>query len=198
VAAVPLLGGFLVHAFAQLPRHNRWRAPAMLGLLLAMPVVVERGVEFADQLAMTKIAPVDGTPSPARAKMRAALHCRTAEAMAEIATLPPSVVFTSLNLGPAVVVFTPHAATAAAYHRSAAAYWNGIGPFTDLATMKQALAESGADYLVLCRNSSDERVLADLPATGLPAWLTEVTGDRRSLRGFQVDVAALAERDAAP
>jgi hypothetical protein len=111
--------------------------------------------------------------------------------MAEIASLPPSIVFSSLNLGAAIVAYTPHAATSAGYHRNTDAFWNGIGPYEDRNALRDALASSRADYFVACAGTGEERVVSPSATEGLPPWLTEVTGDRRSVRLFQVDKPAL-------
>ena len=191
VPAVPLLAGFLVHAFTRIARESLLRAPAILVLLLAMPAVVEQVAARLSPVfpAMATQSPAVGDAAPARTKP--AMACRTPEAMAEIASLPPSVVFSSLNLGPAIVAYTHHAATSASYHRNTAAFWNGIGPFENLDAMREALATSQADYLVLCTGTSDDRIVSPPLAETIPAWLVEVTGDRRLVRLFQVDKLAL-------
>lgn len=189
VPAVPLLGGFLLHAFAMLPRESHWRVPALIVLLLALPAVGERAAGVLERSAAGSDKPSDQAGQPATAKEQPSGNCRSPKAMAEIASLPRSVVFTSLNLGAAIVVYTPHAATAASYHRSADAFWNGIGPYQDLNALRDALASSRADFLVICKGTSDESILSR--ADSLPPWLTEATGDRRLIQVFQVDKPAL-------
>ncbi len=191
VPAMPLLGGFLLHAFAMLPRESRWRAPALIVLLLALPAVGERAARALERSGTATETPSDQTGQRPASGVQTSGTCRTPEAMAEIASLPHSVVFTSLNLGAAVVAYTPHAATSASYHRSADAFWNGIGPFEDLNALRDALASSRAGYLVICKGTSDERILSR--TASLPQWLTEVTGGRRSVRVFQVDKPALLQ-----
>ncbi|HLQ17869.1 MAG TPA: hypothetical protein VK146_02730, partial [Tabrizicola sp.] len=184
--AVPLLGGFLVQAFLQLPRASRARLPSAILLVLAMPAVVERGVALALRSAPdTAEMPMAVAPSAG---------CHTAEAMSEIGSLPPSLVFTNLNLGPAILAYTAHSVTSAAYHRSPEAFWNGVGAFQSMENLRQALGQSRADYLVLCAHGGleqDSPVMQSLLTGPLPAWLSEATGDRRTVRVFRVVPAAL-------
>jgi hypothetical protein len=197
VPAVPMLAGFLLHTFVKVPRGSRLRAPAILVLLLAMPAVVERAAGQLTHLSATAAAlPSDSLKANTRGT-EPALACRTPEAMAEIASLPPSVVFTSLNLGSAIVVYTPHAATSAGYHRSTAAFWNGVGAFGNIDALREALVASRSDYLVLCTGTSEERVIS-ANESGLPAWLSEVTGGRRFVRVFQIDNSGFVPARGAP
>ena len=192
--AVPLLAGFLVHAFAKIPKASRLRAPAMLCLLLAMPGLVERGAGYLAEVTAQPRTPL--TAVTARAEP--ALTCRSDAAMAKIASLPKSVVFSSLNLGPAIVAYTPQSATSASYHRSTAAFWNGIGAFESWDRMRDALVRSNADYLVLCTGSGEEQGLLSAATATLPHWLAEVTTNREVLRMFKVDKPALAATGGTP
>jgi hypothetical protein len=196
--AVPLLGGFLVYAFAAIPRESRLRAPAALCLVLAIPAVVEAGSRAVAGPPALPAQQAQGDASPQMPGAISLASCRNETALTEIGSLPPSLVFSSLNLGPAIIVYTHHAATSAGYHRSAAAYWNGVGAFQSRNDLRDALATSGADYLVTCVGGGEERVIKGLAADGWPDWLVEVTGDRQQVRLFEVDREALARDERAP
>jgi hypothetical protein len=174
------------------------RAPAILVLLLAMPAVVERGVEQFAQVSAPAATLPGGVVVTATTEATPALGCRTAEAMSEIASLPPSVVFASLNLGPAIVAYTPQATTSAGYHRNTAAFWNGVGAFQSRNDLRDALASSRADHLVVCVGAGEESIITRLEDDAWPDWLTEVTDDRRFVRAFKVDQAALARDGVTP
>jgi hypothetical protein len=196
--AVPVLAGFLSYAFAQMPRTHRLRAPAAVVLLVATPVVVDSASRaIVGPPALPAFTAATDTPPDLTASTSVA-YCRNAAAMGEIASLPRSVIFSSLNLGPAIIVYTPHAITSAGYHRSPAAYSNGIIAFQDKDALRAGLASSKADYLVICAGAGEEQLIARLEANDWPDWLDEVTGDRRQIRVFHVDKAALARDGAAP
>lgn len=187
--AVPFLAGFLVYAFTLIPRGSAVRLPAVVVLLLAMPASIENGVRL---VARTSAALKDGPPRAPR-DAGPDLHCRTKGAMAEIASLPQSVIFSTLNLGPAIVAFTPHAATSAAYHRSPTAFWNGVGALDTHDRLLAAIAASRADYLVLCRNAPQAHVMPyaqALLAGNLPDWLSDATADRQGVMVLKVEKAA--------
>lgn len=188
--AIPFLGGFLVHAFTLIPRDSRVRLPAIIVLLLALPAVVEKAVNWA--------APVSRIAASAKAPPRPALgsrNCRTETALAEIGRLPPALLLSTVNLGPTIITYTHHSAASAAYHRSVDAMWNGIGALGSEALLRAAVAKSGADYVVLCAGSRLEREnpwTAALLAGELPDWLTDVTVDRSEVLLLKVDKTRLA------
>lgn len=190
--AVTVLAAFLGHAFVSIPRDNRLRAPAALLLLLAMPPVVEAAARF---IAGPSVLPGEsGTSDPVAAQSGSlsTIYCRNEAALAEIASLPKSVIFSSLNLGPAIMVYTQHSITSAGYHRSAAAFSNGAIGFQSRNSLRDGLASSHADYLVVCAGAGEERVVTRLEGADWPDWLVEVTGDRKQIRAFKVDKSALA------
>jgi hypothetical protein len=191
--AVPLLAGFLFHSFIRIPRDSPLRAPAALILLLSMPTVVEAAGRTIAGPPTSPPSAADISIDPQTAQSVSYAYCRNETALAEIASLPKSVVFSSLNLGPAIVVYTHHAVTSAGYHRSTEAFRNGAAAFRGRTDLRNGLASSGADYLVICARALEERVISKLMDDGWPDWLIEVTGDRNQVRVFKVDKLALAE-----
>lgn len=191
--AVPLLAGFLLHVFVTIPRDSRMRGPAAILLLLAMPSVVEIvSRKLAGPPSLSAMVG-EAAASAGLAESVSIAYCRTKTAIAEIASLPKSVVLSSMNLGPAIVVYTPHAITSAGYHRSAEAFVNGVVAFQSPKDLRQVLASSRADYLVVCVGSGEERIIERLNNETWPDWLVDATGDRKEVRVFQVDKARLAE-----
>lgn len=191
--AVPLIGGFLLHGFVRIPRTSPARAPAAIALLLALPTTVETA---ANRLLKPGVG-----EGPADAQSGGTRDCRTADAMAEIASLPQSVLFTTLNIGPAILAFTPHSVTSASYHRSPQAFWNGIGAFQSETDLRDAVAKARADYLVLCADGAVETGMptsADILSGRVPTWLTDVTEDRRQVRVYRVDPTIFPATDIQP
>jgi hypothetical protein len=189
--AVPLLGGFLLYAFARIPRSSALRIPAVIVLVLALPTSVEKTVS-------TVLRPTVYSYQPGTREAHAALEidCRTTAAMAEVSSLPKSLLFSTLNLGPTILTYTAQSVTSAGYHRSPEAFWNGIGAFETEVTLRSAVATSGADYLVLCAGGVLERTspLARALLSGdMPVWLTDATDGRHLIRVFAVDKARLAD-----
>jgi hypothetical protein len=194
--AIPMLGGFIIHAFGQLPRSSRLRAPLALVLLLALPATVERGVTvfLEPRSAMTVASGSTGT-TPLR------LGCRNAAAMAEVANLPKSILFNPLNLGATILVTTGQSVTSAAYHRSPDAFWNGAGALQSVDALRAALTKSRADLLVFCvggLGDSEAMLLRSLKVEQLPGWLIPDHGDRKLIAVFKIDKAALAAAGPAP
>jgi hypothetical protein len=192
--AVPFLAGFLIYVFTLIPRQNRLRVPAVLVLLLALPAVVEKAVTRYVPAPKAMISAMANASAVSRSPLQRK-NCRTETAMAEIARVPEALMFPTINLGPSIITFTPHSTTSAAYHRSIEAYWNGLGAFLTETSLRDAVAKSGADYVVLCAGGKIERdspFAAALVAGELPDWLTDVTVDRTELRLLEVDKSRLA------
>jgi len=188
--ALPLLAGFLLHAFATLPRDHRLRGAAALVLLLAIPAVVETATRMI-RLSPAQVA-LDEGENGQSLKPKAAF-CRDSTVMAEIASLPKSLVFASGNIGPAILVYTPHSITSAWYHRSSTVFHNGDIAFGSRKLLADALAASGAEHLVFCGGVTEAKLITQLDQDGWPDWLVEVTGDRKAIRIFRIDAAALAQ-----
>lgn len=187
VPGLPLLAGFLVHAFQQIPRSSALRLPALLVLAAATPTAVEEGVAYALNRPPTAPATAEAQTPP-----RSPANCRTPAAMAELADLPPSTLFAALNLGTTLLAYTPHAVVAAPYHRSSDAFWNGIAGLETETDMRRALVTSRAEYVVLCAGDTSKPFAAAVLGGAVPDWLTDITGDRQALRVYQVDPARLA------
>jgi hypothetical protein len=185
--AVPLMGGFLFYAFTRLSRTSTLRIPAVILLLLALPATVEQG-------AIRLFRPVS-VNSGGQSAAVASHDCRSAAAMAEIASLPRSTIFSTLNLGTTILAYTPHSVASVGYHRSPQAFWNGIGAFETPETLRQALLGSKADHVLLCVGGRLERSLPQLQRllTGdLPSWLSDATEGRKAVRLFRVNLSELA------
>lgn len=189
VPALPLMGGFLGYAFGQIPRASFWRLPALLVLAATTPTAVEEAVPWMVDRYTPKLA----TVNPASAPALALGSCRSPDAMAELLSLPPSTLFSTLNLGTTILAFTPHSVASAPYHRSPEAFWNGIAAPESEANMQSALLRSGADYLVLCAGEAAKPYAAQLLKGDLPDWLTDASDGRRLWRVFRVDTSRLAD-----
>jgi hypothetical protein len=106
--------------------------------------------------------------------------CRSGAALASLSALPPGVILAPSDFGAPILLFSPHAAVAGPYHRSAAAFVDGYLPFEgDEAGLRAAMERTGADYLLLCRNTTweVETSFARALAGGETAdWLEPVAG----------------------
>lgn len=192
--AVPLVGGFIVHAFSQVPRSSLLRIPLMILLLLGLPITVQHGVTYVLEPSATLAS---GTTEKAQLRR----SCRNASGMAEVASLPKSVLFNPLNLGVPILVSTSQSVTSAPYHRSADAFWNGVGAFQSITALRAALAKSGADFVVICEGGlgdGDAMLLRSLKAEQLPIWLKREPGDRKLIAVYRVDKLALAAANGSP
>ncbi|MBW7920655.1 MAG: hypothetical protein H3C51_00975 [Rubellimicrobium sp.] len=167
--AVPLLTGFLFAAFARMERGDRLRAPAAFALVAL--VFLPGGIDHAAR-AFTTPPQIPGRDGP-----RESDQCRSTETMAALAALPAgSVIFSGLNLGAAILAYTPQSATSAPYHRSADAFWNGISALQDEERLHAAVVRSRADYLVVCRDSVVEMgapFIRGIAEGAVPDWLHE-------------------------
>jgi hypothetical protein len=106
-------------------------------------------------------------------------ECLRPEVLETLNNLPSARVFTSLGMGPPLLLLTHHIGLAAPYHRSATALSNGFTLFSgDEAALQAAMNDVAANYLVLCRGTRQGR--EDSFASSLAmgedvTWLSAIT-----------------------
>jgi len=115
-----------------------------------------------------------------------------------LARLPAGTVFAPLDLGPVLLLDTPHAVVASSHHRAAAGMRDVVAGFTGEAQVARALiSANAADYVVICadigemavyREAGGPRSLAArLSAGEAPDWLEPVAlGGPEALRAWRV------------
>ena len=103
-------------------------------------------------------------------------NCRTAAMLAPLRSLPPSLLFAPLDIGPDILVHTNHSVVGTGHHRNVI----GINAVTHafLSTPEQARldvmavkAGRGADYLVMCPRMNEMLLYAQDAPNGLAAQL---------------------------
>lgn len=100
--------------------------------------------------------------------------CDNAQSMKALQALPASLLFTPIDLGPALLVQTDHQITAAPYHRNDLSMRRTIVFFTaDDAAARAVFDQSGARYLVFCPNSGEAAVYRSRAPEGLAARLAK-------------------------
>jgi hypothetical protein len=159
---------------------HRWMAVRILGSAAAFLIVSGLFVGF-----VAKYAPVD-KPDPRRAIVsRASGRCASAASMAMLdRALPPSVLFTHVDLGPRLIVMTHHSGIAGPYHRNEGPILDVHHAFTRPAEdFRPIAARYGAQYLLVCPNMAETTLYRSRSKTGfyaqlakgqVPAWLEPV------------------------
>ncbi len=164
---------FLVHAVlersrtvAPLPR----AAALLAGLALAVP-----GLPVA---ALVK------APAPSVAGAGSTRQCVDVRELRLLRSLPRSTVAAPLDIGPAILVHTPHRIIASGHHRNAAAMRDVIEIFTRApAGARSILQRHGAHFLVVCPDLIEPQLYAERNPRGLwaeldagrtPSWLVPV------------------------
>ena len=124
--------------------------------------------------------------------------CWTGEGAARLAALPAGTVSANSNLGSALLLFTPHRALSAPYHRNVDGMTSQLRialAATD-GEARAELADAGADYLVLCRPDGEVSLLADAGFAGflrrleggdVPPFLVPLSSPDDPLQVFRVD-----------
>lgn len=101
--------------------------------------------------------------------------------LASLSVLPPSRMFATLDLGPEILVKSPHSVIASGYHRNMAKMREVVEAFSgDPARARAIVRANHAHYVVLCLYGGDTAVFRsrradslanDLVAGHIPAWL---------------------------
>lgn len=103
-----------------------------------------------------------------------AVACDNASSVRALRALPTSLLFTPIDLGPAILVQTDHKITAAPYHRNDLSMRRTIEFFTaEEAAARAAFEGSGAEFLIFCPASSEAAAYRTLAPEGLAARLGE-------------------------
>jgi hypothetical protein len=106
--------------------------------------------------------------------------CRSRSALSTLAQVPKGLVLAPVDFGGSLILLTPHDAVAGPYHRSAQAFLNGFVPFDgDEATLREAMRQTGADYLLLCRDlpyGHGDSMAHELAHGAQVDWLEPVPG----------------------
>ena len=100
------------------------------------------------------------------------LSCVTPEALAPLAALPRGTIVAPIDMGSHLLAFTPHSVFAAPYHRDNAG--NRLVLDALMAPPEQArelVETSGADYVAVCANGRQTKIIAERSPDGLAAQL---------------------------
>lgn len=168
VAHVFALPGIAWMLFALFQRiQNRRTAPArvLLSVLLALltPVgIASAWASLAESADPTPLVKKD--------------NCRTPAALAPLRALPPSLLFAPLDIGPDILVHTPHSIVGTGHHRNviginAVTHAFLASPDTARADVMAVKAGQGADYLVMCARMNEVLLYAQSAPDGLAAQL---------------------------
>ncbi len=134
---------------------------------------------------VVKYANFDKPQANRAAVGRANARCASAAAMSLLdRTLPPSTLFTHVDLGPRLIVMTHHKGIAGPYHRNERAILDVHHAFTGAPAAFRGIARRyGAQYLLVCPNMAETTVYRARSPDGfygqlskgkVPAWLVPV------------------------
>ncbi|MCP3729757.1 AcrB/AcrD/AcrF family protein [Sphingomonas sp. MG17] len=134
---------------------------------------------------VVKYVKVDKPQSNRAAVYRANARCASASGMSLLdRTLPPSALFTHVDLGPRLIVMTHHKGIAGPYHRNERAILDVHHAFTGKPEAFRGIARRyGAQYLLVCPNMAETTVYRARSPDGfygqlskgkVPDWLTPV------------------------
>jgi hypothetical protein len=118
--------------------------------------------------------------------------------LASLNRLPRAHIFAALDLGPEILVRTPHSVVMSGYHRNDAIMRQVIEAFSGDPRGAEAIVRaSNASYVALCTDDSESHVYAARRGDGLagallagqvPGWLERVAGFDGALKVFRVKV----------
>lgn len=160
--------------------NHKWMPVRILGSAAAFLLVSGLFAGF-----VVKYVKVD-KPQPNRAVVaRANARCMSAAGMSLLdRTLPPSTLFTHVDLGPRLIVMTRHKGIAGPYHRNERAILDVHHAFTGKPEAFRPIARRyGAQYLLVCPNMAESTVYRAREPDGfygqlakgkVPAWLDPV------------------------
>lgn len=123
-------------------------------------------------------------PDHETAAVHKAMGCVDADDLGALRALPTGRVLAPLDISPAILVLTGHAAVASGHHRGSAAMHDVITAFTGTEAAARAIVRRrGVDYVVVCPGVAETILYERTAPTGLlaglehgrvPAWLRRV------------------------
>ncbi|MEM8537647.1 MAG: hypothetical protein AAGF56_07275, partial [Pseudomonadota bacterium] len=169
-AAVPVLVGFVLAVLLQRYLQSRDAGQAVLLLVMSVLLIQPGLVEGPIKAVL---------PNPPPATGSADANCRDDTALAALNAIPPGVFLTPTNLGPALILNSHHSSLSGPYHRSPAAFANGVVPYQlEAEALRAYLQEAGATHLLVCADgTSDAGFARDLGKGASVEWATPVTVD---------------------
>ncbi|MEO6298968.1 MAG: hypothetical protein ABIV25_01165 [Paracoccaceae bacterium] len=150
--AVPFLTGFVFQSLVQLWTQRPKFTTAVVVVLCAFATLLAPQL---NDISAQVVRATGGTD--ALKKLRPEMldaSCDSLKSLTALNALPKARILTTLNFGAPLILVTHHDGLSAPYHRSAAAFSNGIFPFETAANMQSALTSTGADYVLLCRKTN--------------------------------------------
>lgn len=190
VAAIPL-GWLIAHGLTRIEKLRQpvAKVAALAGLAVAiMPAILVAAVEPL----IASVPPAETSETTTSAHSVTESSCRDPQVLSRLAAMPAGIVFTHFDVGPAILMHTPHAVVATGHHRAEIAMRATIaGMLSAPETAEGIVRAQGADYVVLCKDMNEtalfartERGLANtLVQDEPPIWLEPVSGFERSTLG---------------
>lgn len=168
--AMPLLGVATTLVWSRLGIEPLWQRATVAVLFAPFTYAA---IAFAVKLMLT---PASQAEAEVEAKRTHA--CGTAD-YAALSALPTGLVLTDVDAGPFVLLATRHSVVAAPYHRLAQNILDSLRIFKmPAADAERAVRETGADYVVVCRQPDTPMAPTTLEAALLasqpPPWLKPI------------------------
>ena len=138
-----------------------------IGVVAVFLLISGLGVQFV-------LGKIPGSKPTVRSKAidRANGRCPTLPAMAPIAAIPATTIFTFVDLGPRLITVTPHKAIAGPYHRNGDAILDVHRTFDGTpANARATIKRHGATLLMTCPNMSESTVYRARSPKGFYAQL---------------------------
>ncbi|HMI18710.1 MAG TPA: hypothetical protein VK533_04120 [Sphingomonas sp.] len=156
------LPGAITLIMLVIARTKAWRMPArVVARTAALLLLTPDGAGLAALLAS---APQSAAAASGDAR------CGTIDALAPLGRLPHATILAPLDMGPALIVATGHAAVTGPYHRDPAALEDVLRFFTT--GDAQAIAvHRRAGYVAFCANDGEMQAMAKFAPAGLAARL---------------------------
>lgn len=122
--------------------------------------------------------------------------CQQPATFTQLATLDPERIMAPFDLGPYLLLFTPHQTVGAPYHRNKDGMIDTVRFFNNpIAEARLIIAARGIERVVTCANLPEMKGYPDASPDsflnlqqrgGLPDWLVEVTPEGSALRQYEV------------
>jgi hypothetical protein len=176
IFAIPVIAMLIVSLFH---RYRRSRSPAQRISLVAAMLILLTPAAIADQLAEFTLAP--SAKAVVKADPAETKNCQGATSVASLNSIPKSRFLSTFDMGPAILLTTPHEVLASSHHRNEKAMHDHIAIFlSDPDVAKIIIAKHKITHIAVCKDEAEMNNYKRKNPNGLwsqmdkgtpPAWL---------------------------
>jgi hypothetical protein len=192
--ALPVVAAWIGHLFERYRRSHkpvlRISLVALMLFLLVPAATVSQVLAAGKSILGSNVAPKQTMAVASTAQ------CETPTALASLSKLPKSNILAPFDMGPAILMATPHSVLASSHHRNVEGMRDQIRIFRSVPDTAKVILQSHAiGYIAVCPHETEMQIYQQRDPSGLwaglakgtvPAWLERLPNSKDGLMLWRV------------